>query len=834
MSGDQQASSFGDPNALPPTPKRTPTSAHLPSPVFKTPKNRQGPFNEPGGWTPLFAEEYSVFNTTPGNLQASHSPFAEFTTPKGPDFRAAAGVHKRQPSTGGRITAAHDTHLYSNPNLSQSPVNSSRVLPSSPGPVTGPHEFSGTEDNGSEQQGNNPSKTRRSVTKTKQGPEGGVRVHPEEKEAQGQTATPPPSSHKRGRNSRPKLEVGNMQNDNGYGQPDFAAETPQQPNVAGYVSTSDFFGYPMSAPAAAPSSFWDPGADMSGMDIDFSFGVDAFQMPTLGHRPTGSFDANQMFQDMETLPQEPQQQTSQMPRQQPPQQQQPKKKPRAVRKPRPLAPKTSLSQTESKPTSTAGPSMSSSAVHPGPIDNRFNLMSPGTGVDPGLLFSRPQSSSMDISLPTTQVDRGAQFSMEAVAQALSKAPVRNDLRRSSSTRERPATRVPDRSLASSPMKSSSRPGLQRSLSENRGKRSLARNQPPSLAPPAQPTPAVASSSSSSRGVNSRPPSTRPSGRTSPLKNQFQLSSLTSIPEAPPPRARTLVRFTIDADGRARAETTVVVDGETTGPGSEASSMQCSSRRSSREAASVRARSFDSGDEEESTDDEPIILPSRNTSFALPDPHKPTRAGYHTSSQRSVSDRSTSSYMAGGAGVDRGAGNDAESEAETVMNGMERGGSDDAANELRRLRENRQKRVSGPGSGISGKHQQQRERGQGRMGRSFGGMAGPVAASPTSFTDGSLPTPSTEARGRRIRCVCQRNGGNRDGDGFMVQCESCEMWLHGQCIRITSRRMLPSVYICAFCANTPNARGIQLRESGRDVAHGGGASPLAHKSFKSFR
>ncbi|KAL2753364.1 hypothetical protein ACRALDRAFT_2043798 [Sodiomyces alcalophilus JCM 7366] len=830
MSGDQQASSFGDPSALPPTPKRTPTSRILPSPVFETPKNRQGLFNESGDWTSLFAEEYSVFNTTPGNLQATDDTFVDLAAPEGTDFPTSK-VHTRQLSTAG-IAAAHDTHLHSNTNVVSTPrVVPSRVLPSSPGPVSGTQELSGDKDDRSKSRVNTP-KASGSTNKAKQ-----IRKGEKEEEAQGQTATPPPSSHKGGRKLRPRLNVGTMQNDNGYGQPEFAAEASQQPNMASYGSTTDFFGYPMSAPAmAAPSSsFWGPGTDMSGMDMDFSFGVDMFQAPTPGHRPTVSFDANQMFQDMVTLSQEPQQQqqqqqqASQAPRQR--HQQATKEKSRPVRRPRPLAPKaatTTLPQSEAKSNSFARPSMSSAAHgHPGTMDDPFGLVSPGAGVDPGLLFSRPQSSSMDISLPTTQGDWDApQFSMEAVAQALSKAPMRNDLRRTSSTRERPTSRAPDRGLASSPVKSSSRPGLQRSMSENRGKRSLARNPPLSLAPAAQPTPtpppAVAGSS---RGMNSRPPNARPSGRTSPLKNHYHLSSLTSIPEAPP-RTRTVVKFTIDADGRARAETTVVVDGES-GTGSEASLQR--SRRSSREA-SGREQSFDSG-EEESTDDEPIIIPSRSTSFALPDPHKPTRAGFHTL-RRSISDRSTSSYMTG-PGMDGGASNDTESEAETVMNELQRGGSDDATSELRRLRENRPKRKSGLAAGMSGRHQQQHERGQGGwMARGFGGVAGPVVASPT-LTDRSLSTPSTEAR-QRIRCVCQRNGSSRDGDGFMVQCESCEMWLHGQCIRITSRRMLPSVYICAFCANTHNVRMNPMRDGGREMAHGGGASPLAHKSFKSFR
>lgn len=67
-------------------------------------------------------------------------------------------------------------------------------------------------------------------------------------------------------------------------------------------------------------------------------------------------------------------------------------------------------------------------------------------------------------------------------------------------------------------------------------------------------------------------------------------------------------------------------------------------------------------------------------------------------------------------------------------------------------------------------------------------------------------------------------------------EACELWLHGRCINIT-RRDMPPVYICAFCANTPNMRGGRIRDTGRSgmaqsISHA--PSPLAHKSFKSFR
>lgn len=63
-------------------------------------------------------------------------------------------------------------------------------------------------------------------------------------------------------------------------------------------------------------------------------------------------------------------------------------------------------------------------------------------------------------------------------------------------------------------------------------------------------------------------------------------------------------------------------------------------------------------------------------------------------------------------------------------------------------------------------------------------------------------------------------------------ESCDNWLHAQCVNI-DRRGLPPVYVCAFCAQTPNMRGGRIRDPARGTAHLA-SSPLAHKSFRSFR
>lgn len=60
-----------------------------------------------------------------------------------------------------------------------------------------------------------------------------------------------------------------------------------------------------------------------------------------------------------------------------------------------------------------------------------------------------------------------------------------------------------------------------------------------------------------------------------------------------------------------------------------------------------------------------------------------------------------------------------------------------------------------------------------------------------------------------------------------------MWLHGKCIGI-SKRTMPNVYICAFCANTATLGGNRGREELHANALGIATSPLGNKSFRSFR
>lgn len=299
------------------------------------------------------------------------------------------------------------------------------------------------------------------------------------------------------------------------------------------------------------------------------------------------------------------------------------------------------------------------------------------------------------------------------------------------------------------------------------------------------------------------------GRSSPIKRLGRMS-MASIPESfVPPKTRAAVTFTIDPNGRARTETTLVVE----------------EAKTSRGGPQPADSDLDSYHSESSSDDDPIILPSQKNSFAIPE-KLPKLARFDTGrrnsgstfSQSSVSEQSLPS-------------NDQESEAETVMDDDD--GKGDAAVALRKVMERRQQSSklrlssrhhlhSSGASTITPRHQRHQK------------YASSSNISPTTVTDPDLATPSTDRQSTSTRCVCN----NPDGEGFMIQCESCDKWQHGRCVGV-SRHTLPPVWICAFCAQTPNMRGGRIREAGKGGAGGNsvpqfGSSPLAHKSFKSFR
>ncbi|KAL7626624.1 hypothetical protein AAE478_003397 [Parahypoxylon ruwenzoriense] len=700
MSGDQPISSFGDPNAQPPTPKQTPTSAAFPSSVFETPKNNnRASFDESSGWTPRFAEEYSVFNSTPGNLRGPHASFVDFSV----STPYLSSNHKR-PLSAENIAAdiaSHVTHFSPNPNLPLPPVDPSRRLPSSPGPLV---------------TGHSPTEPGFQTTSQQLSSKKVCRDTPQE--AKTQTATPPPSTHKGKRRLAPKLQTGSMQNESF--EQEFVAGTPQQQHMTSYISTpTDLFGYPMSAPATAPGfgdsrMFWD--SDMNAMDIDFSGGSEnMFQ--TQGHRAMNSLDwgkANDIFRDTGTSL--PQTQENNNP---------PAKKERALA-PKPAPPNLDTNVVDSL--------MFTSSFHTS-ADDSFAMVSQSTGVNPGLLFTRPPSSGMEAAPfdPLSQPPLMQPFTQLKPAPLPAKQTKRGALRRSASNKEIDTGKKVNRASASSPIKPSDRPGLSRGFGENMNRKPVGKIPSlPNLVPAARPVP-----QNSGRSISQGP---RTGGRISPVKNHRRVPSLSSIPETPTARTQTSVKFTIDSKGRARAETkTVIVGDEERTP--------TMVRRRKEEQHGKGQRWASSEDDESSTDDEPIIIPSRNTSFALPDPRKLLSRTFHTS-QRSVGDQSTSSLGIYYNEQDF-ADNDAESETETVMNVADSSNRGDAASELRKVVESRQKRAP-----------KTNERFVSRPPYSSGSTI-----SPATLRTSNLLTPN---RGNRIRCVCNTTSSNINGDSYMIQ------------------------------------------------------------------
>jgi hypothetical protein len=82
-----------------------------------------------------------------------------------------------------------------------------------------------------------------------------------------------------------------------------------------------------------------------------------------------------------------------------------------------------------------------------------------------------------------------------------------------------------------------------------------------------------------------------------------------------------------------------------------------------------------------------------------------------------------------------------------------------------------------------------------------GKGGAVEGDSRSVEQLSRSTsPCSEANDDVVHCVC---GDNTD-EGFMIQCEQCLCWQHGDCIGI-SKASLPKQYLCCFCTNPPGLR-----------------------------
>ena len=220
--------------------------------------------------------------------------------------------------------------------------------------------------------------------------------------------------------------------------------------------------------------------------------------------------------------------------------------------------------------------------------------------------------------------------------------------------------------------------------------------------------------------------------------RLQPPNLTSISEAPLPKVRTEVRLTVDKKGRARTETVVIGKEEEI-------------------TVTKSSESYDSSHYESSTDEEDIIIPSRNTSFVFPpQPKGPKLARFETGGRdvRRHSTGASNSYSESSSqhslqmdGV--------ESEAETVME--EDDGSGDATRALRKVMKNRKKEQ------MKQRNPRHHRYSDNRGSSLYMGYASSSNLSPTTVTDPEGATPSSTRSGT-TRCVC----GKQDSEGLMIQ------------------------------------------------------------------
>ncbi|KFX93425.1 hypothetical protein V490_04830 [Pseudogymnoascus sp. VKM F-3557] len=703
MNWESQTYSFGDPNAQTPTPQQTPTSAAFREGPLGTPQADKNTFDARSGWTPTFAEDYTVFNATPGRLTNTQGTFEPFSP-----------GHSLLAST------AHEEGF------------------------------------------------EHSDTKTPNRPNQRLR-----EPVSGQTATPPRSTVKDLKKERRRLEKSNMQHDEDpylqsgiMGQDDFLDFTQ---------SSGDMFSYPMTAPVPVPAylnddkSFWDPDSNMADVTMDFMADESSF------YGAPQQVDWQQNNQTSQGLSNTaPLQQHGSQP----------------LRRHRPLMAK--------PPASSAAQSLSNTAfdfsISSMPQDPFSADVSSGV-VNPGLIFSYPEvtsplQSNHDHGGIATQRSRSAGGQIMQEPYQHQRESIRDKApRRTRSLKEI----VPDLSQGGarfgSPIEGN-RPGPRRASSDSRPKKRATSHE-------SQPPPNFAG-----KGVYS-------SGRQSPTKQASRMN-LASIPEAAGLNPRTAVTFSIDSNGRARTETTIVVD-------------------DGRATRSIRSRASSDGYESpqsgSSTDEDPIMIPSRNSSFSIPNKRSmPKMAHFDTSRQNRP--RRAGSANSSSLG-------DPDSESETIIDGEKSG---DAASALRKAMGSRRRSTSNMAGAqlraASRTSTRQTSGAQGQYRRpSYAYQPSSSNASPTTISDPDGETPSTDPGSTgsdTTRCVCS----SRDGDEYMIQCESCEKWLHCNCVNVHPQR-LPKVYICAFCVQTPSMRGPRIRgavKANTQLA----ASPLAHKSFESWR
>ncbi|KAI1795582.1 hypothetical protein LXA43DRAFT_991195 [Ganoderma leucocontextum] len=123
----------------------------------------------------------------------------------------------------------------------------------------------------------------------------------------------------------------------------------------------------------------------------------------------------------------------------------------------------------------------------------------------------------------------------------------------------------------------------------------------------------------------------------------------------------------------------------------------------------------------------------------------------------------------------------------------------------------------------------------------------VVEIPNDDNDGSLEVVADdgtengedEEEGGITRCICQKYGEEDNEQGeFMVQCEICKAWQHGQCMHYGDAKLVPNHYFCEECR--PDLWGEVIKDWGtKHARHSSSHShppstPLAANAPRSSR
>ncbi|KAH3967974.1 hypothetical protein HBH98_163680 [Parastagonospora nodorum] len=552
---------------------------------------------------------------------------------------------------------------------------------------------------------------------------------------------------------------------------------PFSPSMMPFSNTA-----PMSAPPMPQSRlFWDQPNDGSHMDVDMGMSVDPFG-PT-PHKVEQNFD----WQSFST-PARPQMNSMTF-------------------------------QSPHHGMSSPGPATSFASSMGGPSFSQSNSFVPNSAsVDPNMLFS--------FSGPDMTASFG-QMPQQTMQDALSRQPYETQAREAQQEKEtaKKARSLHSRSNTNSSSGSieNARPGLQRSNTDSgirKNKASL--NESRAL---------VAAGATIPR-------------RSSPLKRQGGAGALGSIPEIRRPRTRLI----IDETGRARTETIPIEDNGDT--------PRAVPRASQKDVRRQYPGLWDEDDTESDDEDEAPAVLSRNASFNIPQPQQQRRTSKHARSDSGALalERSNSFKMPRPASRTSSAAFDQASfetvrpvrnaahnayrsssmmELHSTSEGIKESEDQqmpdspgDALGALKKVVAGRQQRAERASQNTLKAHNQRWAQASADMVNivpphsQYDPFSNSFQASP--LTD-AIATPSTgrsSISSESTRCVCN---GMDDGKP-MIQCESCNKWLHMICCGLNGGN-LPPVYVCVFCTGqTPVARGGRIR--GPAVFD----SPLTHKSM----